>query len=303
MLLAANAPFHLILPLLASLLFVGGALFAKAASQRGAGPATNTFAANLCLAAFWGIFAVTRQGLLPIHAWGPPVGIACLFVLGQLTTYCAFQVGDVSLATPIFGVKIIFVAIVSSALMETPIPWRIWLAAVLASIGVAIVQINPRRPGDADIWTRRTATTVALAVFASAVYSGFDVSLQNYGMKFGAEPFLATLFVLMGLISCLLLPWANSLTKLKEQQAIAPLAAGAILIAAQAILISYALGQYGDATRVNIIYALRGLWSVLLAWGLDRLAISPEEKHSATVMAFRLVGAAILLGCVVIAML
>jgi drug/metabolite transporter (DMT)-like permease len=300
---AADAPIHLVLPLLSSLLFVAGALFAKAASLRGAGPVTNTVTANVCLAFFWTAFGLLRHGFLPPAAWGPVVGIACLFVLGQLTTYFAFQIGDVSLATPIFGVKIILVAFISSMLIEKPVPMRIWVAAFLASIGVAIVQMNPRRQGQGRVWTRQTAMTAALALFASTTYSVFDVSLQNYGRKFGAEPFLATLFLVMGLMSCLLLPWTDLPSRLRKNKALGPVALGAILIAGQAILISYALSQYGDATRINIVYALRGLWSVLLAWLLDRLAMSPEVRHSAGVMIYRLIGAAILLGCVVIVIL
>ncbi|SFI87478.1 EamA family transporter [Planctomicrobium piriforme] len=293
---------HLLLPLLASLLFVVGALFGKASSVRGASPYTNTFAANFCLALFWTAFGFARSGFLPPAAWAPAAAIACAFVVGQLCTYLAFQNGDVSLATPIFGVKIILVAVLVSLLAEEAIPTRIWIAAILASIGVAVVQMNPGQSKLANFSARRTALTVVLALLAATSYSLFDVGLQYCGRKYGGEAFLATMFVWMGLISCGLLPWTDSLTRLRQIKAVTPLLMTALLIAGQAVLICYALGQYGDATRVNIIYALRGLWSVLLAWILNRMAVNPEGRHSARTMLFRLTGAAILLACVIISM-
>src|SRR3546814_8436440 len=54
------------------------------------------------------------------------------------------------------------------------------------------------------------------------------------------------------LLSCVLLPWADSPARLYRLQAIRPLTMAAFLIAVQGISISYALGKYGDATRINI---------------------------------------------------
>lgn len=298
-----NGPWHLLYPFCSSVLFVIGALFAKEAAVRGASPYTNTAACNFCLALLWVIAGLTQGIFLPPSAWGPAAGIACAFVLGQLCTYLAFQYGDVSLATPILGAKIIFVAIIGSLLAETPLPLHIWIAAVLASAAVGIVQLGggeiaPERKSSSG----QTILTITLALLAAFAFSCFDVGLQFYGRKYGAMGLLTTMFVFMGMISCVLLPWVDRPGYLIRIKAIGPLAVAAVFIAAQAISISYALGQHGDATRVNIIYSLRGLWSVIIAWLLSRLAISPEGRHSNRTMVFRFTGAILMLICVIMAM-
>jgi hypothetical protein len=130
----------------------------------------------------------------------------------------------------------------------------------------------------------------------------FDIGLQVYGRRHGAVPFLATMFVCMGLISCGLLPWADRPSRVREMRAAWPLAVTSLLMATQAVSMSYSLGRFGDATRVNIVYALRGLWSVLLAWWLGRLARSPEGRHSTRTLAFRLTGAVLLMIAVLVAL-
>jgi drug/metabolite transporter (DMT)-like permease len=294
---------HLLLPLFSSIVFVVGAMFAKRATSLGASPYTSTFLSNGCLALCWGIVGVVRSEGLPLAEWGPAVMLAAAFVGGQLCTYLAFQIGDVSLATPIFGVKIILVALISSFLAEKPIELRLWIAATLAATGIAVLQGGSGSRGGARLTAKRVALTIVLAVLAATSLSLFDVGLQHYGRRHGAERFLTTMFVMTGVLSAGLLPWADRPARLRETGAARPLVAGAILIAIQAIGISYALGRFGDATRVNIVYSLRGLWSVILAWLLNQLATSPEGRHSTRTMTFRLIGASLLTVSVVVALL
>jgi len=297
-----NGAWHLLYPLFSSMVFVVGALFAKESSVRGANPYTNVVASNLCLAFFWVVFGGTQGCFLPVHEWGPAAAIGATFVIGQVFTYLAFQYGDVSLATPVLGVKIILVAIISSLLAETPVAPRIWGTAVLASLAVGIVQAGGGNSSREKMSSRQAALTVAMALTSALAFSCFDVGLQVYCRRYGMEGFLSTMFVFMGGFSCLLLPWADRPSRLHRMKASGPLVLAAVLMAIQAVSLSYALGRYGDVTRVNIIYALRGLWSVVIAWVLGRMAISPEGWHSNRTMWFRLTGAVLLLICVVVAL-
>jgi drug/metabolite transporter (DMT)-like permease len=276
-------------------------MFAKEAVGRGCRPVTNTVTSNFCLAVVWGSVGAVRGEFLPPAAWPAAAGIASLFVIGQLCTYLAFHYGDVSLATPVFGVKIILVAAISSALADTPIGAPIWMAAFLAAAGVGIIQAGGG-PASETVSRKRAVAAIGLALVAAAALSLFDIALQVYGRRLGAGPFLSTMFVWMGLLSCGLLPWADRPSRLRELNAMGPLVVASLLMAGQAVSISFALGRFGDATRVNIVYALRGLWSVLLAWWLGRLARSPEGRHSARTLAFRLTGAVLLMIAVLVAL-
>jgi drug/metabolite transporter (DMT)-like permease len=297
-----NDSLYLLFPLISSILFVFGAMFAKQTAVRGTSPYTNTALSNCCLALFWTLFGFVRGISLPWDALGPAVLIGFAFVIGQLCTYLAFQFGDVSLATPIFGVKIIIVAMLSSLLADHGISFQIWVAAVLAALGIAVIQAGSGSSRATPLTARRAVLTIILAVLAASALSLFDIGLQACGKKHGAEGFLTLMFCCMGAISCSLLPWANSPAELRRMGVTRPLVFATLLMAAQAVSISYALGQFGDATRVNIVYSLRGLWSVSLAWLLSRFSVSPEAAHSPRTMAFRFAGAILLLVSIFVAL-
>ncbi|MCC6509507.1 MAG: hypothetical protein IT423_10390 [Pirellulaceae bacterium] len=297
---------HLLFPLFSSLLFVVGAMTAKRATLLGAGPILVTVCANFCLALCWASVGIVRgDWLLGEFGWSalwPASWIAATFLTGQLCTFLAFRLGDVSLATPVFGVKIVLVALLSSVLAQTGVELKIWCAAGLATLGVVIIPLGADSVATAKLSTRRAAWAVGLALLAATSLSFFDIGVQAYGPRYGAIRFLTTMFVIVGLLSIGLLPWAGGLEQLPRPAFLRPLIIAAALMSLQAISITYSLAQYGDATRVNIVYSLRGLWSVLFAWGLSRLAISPETHSSPRALMFRLAGAILLMISVVVAL-
>lgn len=293
---------HLLFPLASSILFVVGILFAKKAISGGASPWTNTFVSNAWLAGSWAVVATVQRESLPVEVWWQAALAGFAFVAGQLLTYLAFQYGDVSVATPVFGAKVVIVAILLSLLTGESIGARVWLGAILAAVGVAVVQAGARFPAQHHLTARHAALTVLLALAAAVALSLFDIALQTWGPKWGAARFLPVVFLSTGLFSCGVLPWADRPERLRKLKVLKPMMIGSLLIAVQAISMSYALGQYGDAARVNIVYALRGLWAVALAWLLARAFGGAEARHSTAIMLLRLAGAVLLTLSVVIAL-
>ncbi len=297
-----NSSLHLLFPLFSSVLFVVAALFAKRATILGAGPITATIFSNFCLATCWLCVGLARNDWLPWSGIVPALFIAVAFLVGQLCTFLAFRLGDVSLATPVFGVKIIMVAVISACTSNAGIGVRIWIAAALATIGVIVIQAGASSPSSNKLSLRRATLAIGLALLAAFALSLFDVGVQHYGPHFGAIRFLTTMFSIVGLMTFLLLPWVDSPSDLLRNRALVPLALAALFMTIQAISITYSLAQFGDATRINIVYSLRGLWSVLLAWMLSRWAISPESHPSNRMFFIRLCGAILLLSAVVVAL-
>lgn len=293
---------HLLFPLLSSLLFVVAATFAKQATLRGVSPYTATAMSNFLLASCWFAFGCVRGDWLPMAGWFTAVWIAMAFVGGQLSTYLAFRLGDVSLATPVFGVKIIIVAFLSSIVHQSGIELRTWIAAGLATVGVVVMQLGGSSSNAPKLTARRAALAIGFALIAATSLSIFDVGVQMAGKRYGAPTFLVTMFSCVGLLSLTLLPWTDRVETLRKDEAIKPLVIAAVLMAAQAISITYSLAQFGDATRINIVYSLRGLWSVLLAWQLSRWSASPEGHPTKRTLIIRLVGTALLTTAVVVAL-
>ena len=132
-------PLHLILPSCSAAVYVFAALFLKRASELGGDVWRTTrvcnFAAALVfcpLLLFGG--AIPAAGLL----WQPAL-VAMLFVAGQVLTVLSLRIGDVSVATPVMGLKIIFVAFLTTLIVQEPLTARLWIAAVLSSAARSVL--------------------------------------------------------------------------------------------------------------------------------------------------------------------
>lgn len=294
-------PVHLLFPLLSSVLFVLGVLFAKKSIAGGASPWTNTFLSNIWLAICWAIVASVQGSFLPVTEWWHAALVGLAFVMGQLLTYLAFQQGDVSVATPVFGVKIVMVAIALSLVAGESVAGRVWLGAILATVGVAIVQSGTGTAGGQHT-LHKAVLTIVLALGACLSLTLFDIGLQTWGRRAGAGQFLPAMFLSVGLLSCGFLPGVDRPARLRQLGVLRPLVIGSVLMAIQAVSMSYSLSQFGDAARINIVYALRGLWAVGLSWVLASRFGGSEAKQTITVMLLRCAGAVLLMLSVLIAL-
>ncbi|MFM7845963.1 MAG: EamA family transporter [Planctomycetota bacterium] len=298
--MTGSSSWHLVFPLFSSLAFVLGMLIGKRAIAAGVSPWTSTFLANLWLAIYWAGYGAIQGEWLSPSQWWPAIIVGALFVTGQVLNFFAFQQGDVSVATPIFGVKVILVAILLALLDRESVDTRIWIGAALATCGVGLVQAGARaKPGQRrSLWN--AASTVCLSLASATCFSLFDVGLQLWGRPLGATRFLPIVFVSGGVLSCGLLPLCHPPRRWRELSVTNPLIVSTLLIAAQAISMAYSLGHFGDATRINIIYALRGLWALGLAWLLRRALATAEANLSGRVLGLRLLGAILLTAAVII---
>src|SRR6185503_14148429 len=120
---------YLLLPFTSSLLYVFGALFLKEASTRGVGLWRITVVTNI---AFGLVFSVLwlAGGRLPGPAlWFQPAVTAGLFLIGQVLALVALQRGDVSVATPVMGLKVVLVAFFVTWILGDRVPLAIWAGA------------------------------------------------------------------------------------------------------------------------------------------------------------------------------
>jgi drug/metabolite transporter (DMT)-like permease len=286
---------HLILPLLASLLFVCGLIVIKRAGAAGVSSVTTLFCTNVAAAVAFSFLWFLGGEAIRWDLWWQPLIIAKLFVFGLGFTFLAIERGDVSLATPIFGVKVVFVALLLTATGEQQLPWQVWLAAALATLGIGLIQ-----------WTGKghrhhVIFTVGLALAAAGCYATFDVLVQRWAPAWGAGRFLPVVYWIVGFAALFLLPWVDFKPCKKKRKVAVLLLAGSLLIAMQAICIVVAVGVFGDAARVNVVYALRGLWGVALAWLAARKWGGAEAEHSRETMLFRVAGATVLTTAVILA--
>lgn len=292
--------YHLLFPLLASLLFVCGLLLLKRATQAGASPWTVSLVANLWAAVLFSSFWFLDSK--PVHwtlLWQPAL-VALFYICGQIGTFSAITHGDVSIAAPLFGVKVLLVAILATLVGSQSLPMAIWAAACLATLGIALVQ-----------WTgsgkhSRVGYTIASALAASASFSVFDVLVQTFCVSESAQwssgRFLPVMFWFVGLYSTGFIP-SFQRDKFAQPVVRRSLLIGGMLIAMQAICIVFTLSAFGDAPRVNVVYSMRGIWGVLLAWVTAVIWGGSEAHLTRRIMVTRLGGALLITASVVIAIL
>ncbi len=305
----------LLLPLASAAGYVAGVLLVKRASAFGVGLWRTAFVSNvvigLCFAPLWLLGGPDPVwGLL----WQPALGGA-LFFTGQVFTFMALG-GDVSLATPVLGLKILFVAVASSLLLDEPVRGAWWIAAALSTAAIVLLQSSPRpapsaaRLADPAEPPARAVPappgqglsagrTVCYAALAAACFAVTDVLVQRFSPAWGAGRYLPLMFGLLAVYSLGLIPaFAAPLHRLPAP-AWRWLAPGALFLGIQAAGMAYSLGTHGRATAANILYSTRGLWSVLAVGLLGAwLGTAGERRLPRAVFRRRLLGAGLMLAAV-----
>jgi drug/metabolite transporter (DMT)-like permease len=292
--------FHLFFPFLASLLFSAGLLFLKRATVAGTNPWTVSLVANWAAGLlFSGFWFLESEPIAWSAIWQPAL-VGLFFISGQIGTFFAITHGDVSIAAPLFGIKVLLVAVLVTFLGGESLPLAISVAAGLATAGIALVQWT----GSGERY--RVWYTIASGLWASFSFSIFDVLVQTFCANddsvWSTGRFLPLMFWFVAAYSMLFLVGFQK-EKFSEPAIRRSLLAGGFLIAMQATCIVFALSVYGDAPRVNVVYSMRGIWGVLLAWAASLIWGGSEAELGGRVMSFRLGGALLITISVVIAIL
>ena len=282
---------HLLFPLLSSLLYVAGVLCIKRAA--GVGVWRTTFVSNVAA-------AFVFLGLLPLggHPWDvtalwQPLAVAALFVAGQMFTFLALDRGDVSIATPALGAKTIYVAWFSTVVLGVKLPWQFWAAALLTFAAITLLNFGGKSGG-------QRGGTVLLALLAAAAYALFDVLVQKWSPAWGAGRFLPIMFGFTALISTAFVPLFREPLRAIPRDAWPWLGAGAVFIALQAFFLVSAIAIFGDATAINVIYSSRGLWSVAAVWLVGHWFENTEQQLGSRVLRQRLAGAALMTAAIIV---
>jgi drug/metabolite transporter (DMT)-like permease len=301
---------HLFLPLISAILYVVAALLVKRASDLGADVWRTTRIINytslLVAAPLW-LFGGTIPS--PTLWWHPPVA-GVLFFAGQIFTLLALNTGDVSVATPVLGLKIVLVALLTTALIGDPIGARLWTAAALSSAAVGLLNANwgvDRGVERARAHTR-ARTTILLAALGAVAYACFDVLIQKWSPAWGPGRFIPIAMASAAAYSLPLrrfgAPTVGRVSGEQTRRAYTPwVIAGAACFAVQGLMFMSAISIYRQATSANVLYSSRGLWSVVAVWGIGHWFTNREQHLGARVLVWRFVGATLLMAAIVMVLL
>ncbi|MDA0589046.1 MAG: hypothetical protein O3C17_13635 [Planctomycetota bacterium] len=235
------------------------------------------------------VLTVMGGTMQPLSLLWQPAMIGGLFLAGQLLTFLAVDRGDVSIAAPVLGIKVLIVPAVAPLFVNDVASPRVWIAAAIAVVGIGFVQAR-----DKSVDRARVLASVGFALLAAVSMTLFDLLIQKWAPAWGAGYFLPIAFAFAAVFSLGFLRLGDPPAKLREMDVVRPLSIGAVLMSLQAIGMTLTIGLFGDATRVNIVYSMRGLWGVLLTWLLARRLAESDTQAGHRTMAMRLIGAVLI---------
>lgn len=287
-------PLYLLFPLSSSLLYVAGILFIKQCSALGVGAWRTSFVSNLATALFFvPVLGFGGQWQPPADWWQPAV-VALLFIGGQTFTFIALQKGDVSVATPVLGMKTVMVALFVTGVIGDAVPLKLWISAGLSAAGIAM--LNQKEQGR----HHHVLSTILLSGCAAASFALFDVLVQKFSPRWGVGRFLPATFLFVSVFSFAFMPFFHGPLRAIPAATWRPLGLGAMFLGLQGLVLICAIGHFGHATSINVVYGARALWSVLAVW-LVGTWFDNEERHlSPRILRWRVAGAACMLAAIVL---
>ncbi len=285
----------IVLPLLGAFVFTISALLLKRASVLGAGLWRTAFVCNCAGAVLFS--SLLAFGGPPVRVdllWQPLCVALCLFV-GMLAQFLALEKGDVSVAVPVLGLKVVAVALVTPLLTNDRVDARLWAAVVLSAVGIVVLnrKQNGRRPHNVGI-------TLLSAGFAAASFGTFDVLVQKWGPVWGAGRLLPIVYAMNAVLSLALIPKFREPLSAVPRTAWRWLVPAACALAVQSVLFVGAVAVYGKATIANVIYSARGLMSIIAVWLVGHWFSNLEQTLGRRTLAWRMLGAALMLSAIVI---
>jgi len=282
-----------VLPLISAVIYTFSALMVKRAGSYGVGVWRIAFVTNqivaLVFSALW-FFGGTipSMGLL----W-QPIAVGFLLAMGQTFQFLALDRGDVSVAVPVFGLKVVLVGFFTTLLLTEPVTAKMWWAAVLSVL--AVTCLNRK---DKAAPSRNLGITLLAGGAGAVTFALFDVLVQKWTPAWGVGRFLPIVFWASAVFSLMMIPLFRAPLRQVPGAAWRLLVPSAALLGIQSLIFICAFAIYGKATVANIAYSSRGLWSVAMVWLVGHWFGNDEQHLPRTVLRWRLIGALLLMSAI-----
>jgi drug/metabolite transporter (DMT)-like permease len=230
----------------------------------------------------------------PDHAGAlvlPAIAVAS-FLTGQFFTVMAIFRGDASLQTPLMGTKVVFVTVLSVAVLGSALSVELWVASILATVAVFLLGWSrPQRKG-------HLLQGLAFGLLSALFYALTDIILVRGARDL--DPFFILPFIMIGaaLVMAISIPFTARWTFRFEPRALAWLLPGSLLFSLQAVGFGLSLAVWRNPSLANIVFSTRGVWSVVLVLLFGRAIAVPEHDMGRGVATARITGAALMIGVV-----
>jgi len=287
-------PPYFFLALVSAIAYSVGALFTKQAMTGGCGPYRVTAFSIWAAALLLFPFAFLYSDPLPLHLWFQPLIAAVCFSFGSTFFIVALRTGDLSIVAPVSGIKPILNALLVAALLGVTVPVSTWIACGLTALALLVLRTPNSTTSHSFL---RTTVIVLLAVFSFALC---DTCFQHWAKNWGVLRFAAITFTTSSMAALALIPFFSTPWKRLPRQVKIHTLAGCTCCALPGLCMGLAMGRYGHAPEVNVVYSTRAIFSIGIVWFFGRHIGNIEHTAGRTVLFRRLAGALILLIAIVL---
>jgi len=286
----------IVMPAAAAFLFALAALAVKRANQLGVDVWQTAFVVNIAAGAIYSGLWFVGGPPVRMELWYQPTLIAICLFAGMVAQFIALHRGEVSVAVPVMGLKLLVVAIMSPIVVGEAIPTQLWIAVALSLFGVTMLNRGGHTGSSASF-----TIAVMSGLLAATCFGTFDLLTAKWGQAWGVGRLLPCVFWINAVFSLACLRGFRSPLRSHSRTALAWLSAGALLFSLQGLLFIGCLVVYGRAAQANVTYSIRGLLSVLLLWGIGRYFQDDEGRQGKAAFVNRLIGAVCLLTAIALA--
>ncbi|MEI6234459.1 MAG: EamA/RhaT family transporter [Planctomycetota bacterium] len=285
------------IPLFSAMLYAFGALGLKRSSDLGCGLWRAAFVLNLVTALAYQPLWLLGGTFHADKLWQPVV-IAVCYVFGQTLSLVSLERGDVSVATPVLGVKILLVAVFITLLGGERVTALFWVAAGLST--AAIVLLNRRSNSSQH---RHVGLTIVTAFLSAAAFALFDVLLRKWSPEWGVGVFLPLVLTMVAVASFGFIPLFHAPLRAMDRKVWPWLLGGSALLSLQSVLFVSTVAAYGNVTAANIMFSSRGLWSVVIVWFGGHWFSNREQNLGGGILRWRLAGAVLMMAAIVLVLM
>ncbi|MDF1824323.1 MAG: EamA family transporter [Verrucomicrobiales bacterium] len=290
-------PYYLLLPLASAIIYALGSILIKRALKEGVTMDQSFHLTNFAVGVMFLPLYFFETSAVDWSLLWKPVMMGATFFVGTWLTFVGIKRGDVSLVTPIMGTKVVFVAIGVVLLTREMPSVALWIAAILTTVGILVMGMADMKKGQYLVFT------ILITLLSAAVFGLCDVLVSWWSPSFGAPSFLATGSLVVGLISGVM--WLfQGRPDLKLSWSSGTWAWwGAFCVGLQAMGMGVSLSFFDDATGINVVYASRGLWVIVLVVVFGVALGNSEHRDTGRAFLWRVAGTVLLTAAVIIAVM
>lgn len=282
-----------LLPIIAAAMYCASVMLVKSSSRRRALSGVSILVMNNLLAGL--VFAprIFLAGGMPSIgiAWQPMLaGAFC--AAGNIATFVCAERGEVSLMTPIMGVKILIVILLARVLLNESLPCSITIAGAACCAAVFLMGWSKN-----SLKSGRAKATIALALAACAFYAACDVLLQKFSPNFEKGQLLGLMCAALPLSIIPLMPrFFREFARCGGRERALGLTSAALMTGEMFLMVLAITGSVG-ASLCNILYNTRGVMAVALVYicGAKFASVRELDRGAA---ARRLAGSLMILAAV-----